>query len=295
MTKRIRDFFNGVAFGITETVPGVSGGTIAIILGFYDELIKTVNHFTKDLRNSLLFFVPLILGAITGILTFSSIINYLLENHSFPTMLFFIGLIVGIIPIIFYKVRDPNRLFDPQKILTVAVPMLFLIILSNLKGVTVTDHAEVVRNISLPFMAFIFFAGILGAAALIIPGVSGSFVLLLLGIYPLVIYSISSIRFLLTDMTNVALMLDIGKVLGPLAVGIIIGGLSMARLIERLLQNHYTATYSIILGLLLGSVWCLLNEPMVYHSGTSTMIIIAGVITFLCGFAISFKLGKNRL
>ncbi|MCL2763362.1 MAG: DUF368 domain-containing protein, partial [Treponema sp.] len=109
MLKLVRNFFNGMAFGITETIPGVSAGTIAIILGFYFELIETINHFTENLKKSLALLMPLILGVITGLVLFSSLIHFLLTHYSFPVMLFFIGLIVGIIPHIFVKVKEPER------------------------------------------------------------------------------------------------------------------------------------------------------------------------------------------
>jgi putative membrane protein len=131
MVKEIRDFLNGLAFGITEIVPGVSGGTVAIILGFYGELIETVNHFTEDYRKYLRFLFPFLLGMTVGILVFSSIINYLLTNHSFPTMLFFIGLIVGIVPIIYSKVKEPGRWFTPKEIALIISPILLLFVLSN--------------------------------------------------------------------------------------------------------------------------------------------------------------------
>ena len=295
MLKVIRNFFNGLAFGITETIPGVSGGTIAIILGFYFELIHAINHFVEDLRKNLHFLIPLVLGAIIGILLFSSIINFLLAQYSFPTMLFFIGLIVGIIPHIYAKAREKDRKLKVTQILLIIVSFSALLIISTLKGVSVLDPAEVINSIDIPFMIFIFFSGILAAAALVIPGISGSFVLLLLGIYPLAIYSVSSIRFLLTDITNISLMLNICKVLGPLAIGVIIGGLSMTRLIENLLKNHTKTIYSIIFGLLLGSVCVLFKDPMVYNSGISKIIIIFGVITFSLGCVLSYNLGKKRL
>jgi len=295
MNKYIRNFFNGLAFGITETVPGVSGGTIAIIFGFYDELIRTVNHFTDDYRKSFKFFVPLLLGIATGLLTFASIINFLLSYYSFPTMVFFIGLVVGIIPHIYVKVKEPGRNFNPKEIAMIIVPILFLIIISNIKSISITKPAEEINNIDIPFMLFILLSGILAAAALVIPGISGSFVLLLIGIYPLVTYSLSSIRFILTDITNISLILSILKVLAPLGIGIIIGGLSMARLIEKLLNNYYKIVYSIILGLLIGSVYALFNEKIVFQSGISAPLIIAGSLTFITGCLISFLLGKKRL
>jgi putative membrane protein len=294
MKKIIRNFFNGMAFGITETVPGVSGGTIAIILGFYDELIKTINNFRKDYKKSLKFLAPLLLGIAAGVLIFTSIINYLLGNFSLPTMCFFIGLIIGIIPLIYLKTKDREKKIEFKKIGLIIFPALLLVVMSYFKGDSITNPAEFISSVDILFMLFIFFAGIIAAMALVIPGVSGSFVLLLMGIYPLITYSVSLIRLWITDITNTALLLSICKVLVPLAIGVIIGGLTMVKLIERLLERHYKNVYSIILGLLIGSIYVLFKEPLVYQSGTSTLMIIIGILTFLSGGAASFFIGRKR-
>jgi len=291
----LRNFLNGLAVGITEIIPGVSGGTIAIILGFYFELIETINHFTENLKKNLQFAIPLVLGMLTGIVLFSSLIHFLLNNYSFPTMLFFIGLITGIIPHIYSKVKEPDRRFEIKELLLIALPFIFLVTLSFLKSASVTNPEEIINTITVSFMIFIFFSGILAAMALVIPGISGSFVLLLLGIYPLAIYAISSIRILLTDISDITLMLNICKVLGPLGIGVIIGGLSMVRLIEKLLKNYHKILYSVILGLLAGSVCVLLKEPMVYKSGISAIIIIIGIATFSLGCVLSYTIGRERL
>jgi len=303
MLKAIRNFFNGLAFGITETIPGVSGGTIALILGFYFELIETINHFTENFKKRLQFLIPLIIGVVSGILLFSSLINFLLMYFSFPTMLFFIGLISGIIPHIYARARVKNndetqevKKIKFTEILLIIIPFIILITLSFLKNETgLTNYEETISNITFPFMIFIFFSGILAAAALVIPGISGSFVLLLLGLYPLIIYSVSSIRQLFTDNGTLEHFLNICKVLGPLALGVIIGGLSMARLIEKLLKNYQTIVYSVILGLLSASVIVLFKDPIVYKSGLSIFIVISGIITFSAGCVLSFFLGKKRL
>jgi putative membrane protein len=245
LNKLIRNFFNGLAFGITETVPGVSGGTIAIILGFYYELIETVNHFTEDVKKYARFIIPLGIGMVTGLVLFSSIVRSLLTNHSLPTMLFFIGLIAGIIPLIYNKVREPLQQ-KPRRWGMVAGPVVLLVIITYLKGAADVNFSNMYGNVSFPFMLFILVAGIVAAAALVIPGVSGSFVLLLIGIYPLVTHSVSEIPIWLTDIRNVSLLGNICKVLIPLGIGIIIGGLSMARLIENLLKNYHTIIYSIL-------------------------------------------------
>jgi len=293
LKKEARDFMNGIAFGITETIPGVSAGTIAIILGFYHELIEAINNFTSDYKKYLRFLLPLSLGIAAGVLTFSSITHHLLTNHSFPTMAFFIGLIVGIIPLIYAKVKNPS--WQPSQILLIACPMLFVMAISHLRGETAVNPEEIINYLDWRFMLFIFFSGILAAAALVIPGISGSFVLLLLGIYPLAIYCVSQLRFLLTDLTNISLVLNIASVLVPLGIGVVIGGLSTARLIEKLLKNYHKTVYSIILGLLVGSVYSLFRDPIVYQSGVSAAIIAVGVVTFLCGCTASYSIGKKRL
>jgi len=296
MLKVIRNFINGLAFGITETIPGVSAGTIAIILGFYFELIAAINHFRENIKKSLSFLLPLIFGIIVGIFLFSSLINFLLSHYSFPTMLFFIGLITGIIPHIYTKTKEAEKHFKFTDALLIIIPFCFLIILSFLKkDDIITNHEEIINNIKFPFMIFIFFAGIIAAAALVIPGISGSFVLLLLGLYPIIIYSVSSIKGLFTGNAGLELFINICKVLGPLGLGIIIGGLLMVRLIEKLLEKYKTIVYSVILGLLSGSVIVLFKDPIVYQSGISVLFIIFGIITFAGGAVLSFFLGKKRL
>ena len=295
MIKIIRNFFNGLAFGVIQTVPSISGGTIAIILGFYFDLIRAINHFREDSKKHLHFLIPLFLGTAIGIVLFSSLVNFFLENHSFPTMLFFMGLIAGIVPHIFSKIREDGQKLGIREILLIILPLPILLLMASFRGESITDPAEVVSTITIPFMLFIFFAGILAAAALVVPGISGSFLLLLLGIYHVVIYSVQSIRVFLGDITNTELMLDIFRVLGPLALGIIVGGLSMIRLIEKLLEKHQKPVYSVILGLMVASFVVLIMEPMVYRIGVSVLIVVIGIAIFSLGCVASFNLGKKRL
>jgi len=185
ITKVIRDFLNGLAFGIIETVPGVSGGTIAIILGFYSELIEALNHFTENAKKYTKFLIPISLGIATGLVIFSVIMTYLLQYFSFPTMTFFIGLTVGIIPLIYIKIKEPKQWFKPKELAIILIALFTVLVVANLKPLPV----EGINHIDAPFMLFIFLAGIIAAIALVVPGISGSFILLLFGIYPLVTYT----------------------------------------------------------------------------------------------------------
>jgi len=348
MLKIIRGFFNGLAFGAIQTVPSISGGTIAIILGFYFDLIRAINRFREDRRKNLRFLIPLLLGTGAGILLFSSLMAHLLERHSLPAALFFMGLILGIAPHIYSKIteadphpaaphpappeaegaaagepaaaapareRPARRRPGAREILLILLPLALAPAMAALRGDAPADPAEIIAGITPPFMLFIFFAGMLAAAALVIPGVSGSFLLLMLGLYHVVIYSIRSIRVFLADAPSAELLLDILKVLGPLGLGIIAGGLSMLRLIERLLERHRRPVYSAILGLMLASALILADPaflahaaacldaacarcaspPLAYRSGVSAPALAAGAAAFCAGCASSFFLGKKRL
>ena len=298
MLKILKNFANGAIMGISEIIPGVSGGTIALILGFYYDLMESINHFFKNAKKNTAFLLPILLGMVTGIIVFASIIDYLLKEFSFPTILFFVGLIAGILPVVFRKaVKMPTQASQTKGswvclFAVAAIPAVFLIAMSYLPE----------QGLSRPLwspdfgdMAFFLLGGILAAMALVLPGISGSFVLLIMGIYPIVTNSIASLKDWLGNMSNTELLLDIIKVLGPIGIGIIIGGLTMVRLMEKLLRDHSRTIYSIILGLLAGSVYALFNSPEPYNSGVTFPIICIGVIAFLAGGTISFTLGKKKL
>ena len=284
----LRTFLNGIIFGVTKIVPGVSGGTIAVALGFYDQMLESLNHLSKDCRRHLRFLLPFLLGIITGVIAFSSAISFLLANFSLPTMSLFIGMIAGIIPFIYKKIKQPGEKLQKKQIALITIPAALLILVSHLRIPQAADPAQAIGEAGAPFIIFIFFAGIVAAAALITPGISGSFILLLFGVYHIVAYSVSLLP-------NPALPWpDILKVLAPFGAGVLIGLFSMARLVEKLLKNHSQTVYAVILGLILGSVYALFNEPITFQSGVSAAAIIVAAATFLSGCALSYLLSRNR-
>jgi len=291
----LRTFINGLVFGSALVVPGVSGGTFAIILGFYEQLIEAVNHFMRDFRQHAKFLFPFGFGVIFGIVAFASVIQFLLYHYSFPSMMFFIGMIAGIIPSMYKRavgdetaVGERSIFLNPVNISLIIVPVICLVLIAHLSGgVTIPTYAE----ITWPLMIFIFVIGIIAAASLLIPGLSGSFVLLIAGIYPLATYAVSSSRLLISNPNNPELILDILRVLGPLGIGVIIGILFAARLIERLLKNKTRAVYLVVLGLMIGSVYALLVDPMLTQSGISVAIVAIGLIAFGIGGVISYRMG----
>jgi putative membrane protein len=297
MLKDIRNFVNGAVYGITLIIPGVSATIRAIILGFYDELLSTLNHFREDTRKNTRYMAMFLFGIAAGSVVCSSIISYLLANYSLPTMLFFTGLLAGIVPFIFLKTKSTAKesalKMAPREIALAIAAMLALFALSRLVDDPTVNPTEAISAINPTLVFFVFFAGILNGATLVIPGLSGAFILLIMGLYPLVVYSISSVGTFLGDMGNLLLLRDICMILLPFGIGGLIGCLFMARIMEKLMRNFLEAVYAVILGLVLGSIITLLSNPLVYQSGTSTMPIIAGLITFCVGCTTAYILGKR--
>jgi len=305
MPKVIRNFLNGSVYGITLIIPGVSATIFAIILKFYDELIYVINHFRENSRKNAAYLLTFLFGVAAGAVFFSSVISFLLENYALPTMLFFIGLLIGIVPLVFSNAAGTTAgkangdakgsalRIAPRELALAVFSMAALYALSRLVSESAVDPADAVSSMNAALVFYIFLAGIINGATLVIPGLSGALILLIMGLYPLVIHSISSIGALLGDLGNFLLFRDICAVLLPFGIGGFIGCLFMAKIMEKLMRNSRKAVYAVILGLLLGSIITLLKSPLLYQSGTSIIFFIVGAIMFFFGTAAAYFLGKK--
>ena len=293
MLKDIRNFLNGSVYGITLIIPGVSATLFAIILKFYDELIKTVNHFSKNCRKNARYLGVFLLGIAVGTVLFSSLIVFLLENFSFPTMLFFTGLLAGIVPLIAVKAKGSTPWIAPRKIVLAMVSLIALFLLAGAGGTTAVSPADAIGAMNASLALLVFLAGIINGATLVIPGLSGAFILLIMGLYPLIIYSVSYIAYFLV-IGDVSLLRNSAMVLLPFGAGAAIGFLAMARLMEKLLRDFHDAVYAAILGLLVGSAILLLRDQLASKGDTPPLFLAAGALTFCAGYAMSYILGKRE-
>ncbi len=288
MKKVIFNFFKGIMIGVANIIPGVSGGTIAVVLGIFDQLIESINNFYKDLRKYLPFLIPIGLGAVTGIILFSSLIKYALEKYSFPTSMFFVGLVVGSIPFI-YK-RAVSRGFKVSYLVPLAIAFLAVVGLSLTKAPTSMNTAY---NVDFMLILKCFFGGVVASCAMVIPGISGSFTLMLLGLYPIVIDHVAGIKEYLALPSNFALLFQLLKVIAPIGIGTIIGIFLISGIIESLLSKFYSVTYFVILGLIFGSIFGIFNDPITYASGLGNLTLLIGVVMGVLGFVVSIIFGKT--
>ena len=289
MNKTFLGFLKGIFIGLANIIPGVSGGTIAVILGIFDDLIDTINNFFRDIKKNLGFITPITFGVLFSILFFSSILELCLKKYSLPTNIFFVGLIFGSISII-YKKAIKNGAKKNYFLYTV-ISILIVILASNFNKDSVT---QINNDLSFIFLLKIFFGGLLAAIAMIIPGISGSFIMVLLGIYPTVINSVANISRCLLNLSDKNLLIQTGAIIFSLGLGLILGILLISRLISVLLEKFYSETYFCILGLIIGSIYGIFASPMTYQSGINNFMILISVISFFVGAIISYFLGEKN-
>ena len=269
----------GFLLGIANIIPGVSGGTLAMTLGIYQDLIGAISHFFKNLKKNLKLLIPLGIGMVAAILLGSKVITYCLDKFPFPTTLFFIGLIVGGIPLLTKKVK--GKKIKPINIASFLLPFSIVMIMTLLNpGNNVVD----LSTMSIIKFIFLVIIGMIAAATMVIPGVSGSFVLMLLGYYEPIVGTVGN----LTDFSKFGHNL---LILAPFGIGILIGIVLVAKLIEYLLEKHEIPTYYAIIGFVTASVIGL----GIGFTGiaTSTLQVLIGIVLFIISFIIGYKLGDE--
>lgn len=306
MNNFLNLFLKGIFIGIANIIPGVSGGTIAVVLRVFDQLIDAINNFFKTPKKHFKFILFLGLGAAFGIIIFSKLISFLLYTYSFPTSMFFVGLVVGSVPLIYSNVKKKSgsNLFY----YFVSIFFFFLIVfISFIKEPTTTN---VLTSINYKNLTKIFLGSIIASSAMVIPGISGSFVMVLLGLYNTIISSISGfVDVLILNLKNIFngdnILVSLKQIftsnyfiiLLVAIIGVFLGIIIISKLISFLLKNAFNITYFSILGLIFGSIFSIFKDPITYQShtnGLSLNIMLVSVFTFFIGFFIALKLGKNK-
>ncbi|MFT5171012.1 MAG: putative membrane protein [Candidatus Marinamargulisbacteria bacterium] len=255
-----KTFFRGIAIGIANIIPGVSGGTIAVVLGIYDDLIESIGEFflnKKKRKVYALFLVQIGLGALVGILLFARVITFLLDQYAQPTQFLFIGLIVGSIPVI-YKMH-------PQMKVTGVKALGFLLGLSAMGLLAFYPEPQILHptggHLDVGRVGLFLFSGFIAAGAMVIPGISGSFIIIILGTYHAIVAAVSDFNF---------------AVLGLVGIGAVAGILLLTKGIDFCLKKNPGVTYYVILGLVLGSVFKLWPAEAMTHFWLNVVALGAG-------------------
>lgn len=257
----------GLIVGGTMLVPGVSGGSMAMILGIYTKLVHAVSSFTKNIKENFLFLALFCMGGGLGILLFAKPILYLIETYQMPMIYFFLGAVAASIPLILKEAKI--KAFSFKVIVYIAIGILVVMMFSM--GTKETFQPNAAGGVTSFLLLGV--AGFIAAIALILPGISVSYILLIMGLYDTTIKAISEfyLPFLI-----------------PLGIGLILGIVLTTKLLEYVMTKFPEATYLIILGFILGSM------AEVFPGVPKGFTIVICIITFALGFGAIYLLSLKE-
>ena len=276
--KWMGQLLRGVVIGAANISPGVSGGTMMVSMGIYDTLINSITNLFHDFRRSVRTLLPYALGMVLGILALASLLTWCFQAAPLPTATAFIGLILGGLSPIFRKI-------EKKHLNTLAILLLIaffaLIVVMAFINPTQTDGRVPATLAEAPVLLLM---GMIASATMLVPGVSGSMVLMLLGYYRPVLASVNDFQAGLLG-GNLPLALTQLMILIPFGIGVLLGIYFVAKLISFLLRRWPTHTYCAVLGLVVASpIAVLLRTDM---SGVTVVTILVSIVTFAAGFALS--------
>ena len=281
--KIIADILRGALIGVANIIPGVSGGTMMVSMGIYDTIIGCINSLFKDIKRCIKVLWPYVVGMGLGIVLLAKLITFLLGTYPLQTNLAFIGLIFGGLPAILKQMKG-----DKKGTAGIIAFVLAFALVVGLQIVGEGNGQDAALTLSFGQLIILFFMGVIASATMVIPGVSGSMMLMLLGYYNPIVGTISRMIDALLGV-NIGEMLSCCAVLVPFGLGVVIGIFAIAKMIEVLLRNYKGQTYCAILGLVAASPVAILMATD--YAGVTLVSWIVGAVMFAAGFAAAYKLG----
>lgn len=267
--EHIINVLKGVVIGVANAIPGVSGGTMMVIMKVFDRLLGAVTLNLKKLKENFVFLLTIIIGMGIGVILSAKVLNICFENFYVQTQFFFMGVVLGSLPMI-YKEATKEKKLEPIHLIPFAIGLGVII------GVTVISMSatnSVITSLTPGTFFYLLMISVVAAAAMIMPGLSGSLVLLILGGYQTVINAVDEMNIM---------------VLIPVGIGIILGILLCAKVITLCLKKWQRGTYAVILGLIVGSFYAIWPRETVDSvtgeiTGASFEFNSTGIIAIVIG------------
>lgn len=279
MLQWFLDILRGAVIGVSNIIPGVSGGTMAVSMGIYDRVIYAVNNLFKQFKKNFRDLLPIIIGVLVGLFAFAALIGSLLGTKSseipmtrLPTNFAFIGLILGGLPAIYKRVNMKDAKVPGIILFLIFLALVVVLPLLNPPEARTVDHSIGTILLMIPL-------GAIASSTMVIPGISGSMILMLLGYYNPVINAMNDLRS--GDWSSIAILL-------PYALGLLVGIVFIAKLMNFLLKKHAALTFSAIFGLVIGSpVALLMQNRECFQIATAGNWIIS-IVCLIVGFAVAW-------
>ena len=272
-------FFKGIAVGIAMIIPGVSGGTLAVILKIYDDLINAVNQIFKHFKDSMKVILPVLLGAVVGFIALVFPLKWGLEHCPLIVVTLFVGFIVGSLPSLYKNVSGK------ESPISFIWGVIFLALMIGLCFLPSANVNTISLNVGTWF--YLVLIGFIVSSALVAPGISGSMLLMVLGFYESILNIVSEIIKFQNLGHNILILI-------PLAIGIVLGFFIVSFIMGKLLKHYPVPTYFAIMGLIVGSIACIYTKTFSdYEVVLDALQISLSILSFIIGGTISFFIGRK--
>ncbi len=286
----VKSIFKGMIIGIANIIPGVSGGTMMVSMGIYDKLIHCITHLFSEFKQSVKFLFPIAVGMVIAIIASAFGLEWLFERFPVQANMLFIGLILGSLPILWKNVKG-NKIRTGHLISALA----FFALVVGLAAFGGAEGAAADLSFGLVNVIKLFAVGVVASATMVIPGVSGSMVLMLMGFYQPVLGAITDFIEALTAFDMNGILEGVG-VLAPFGIGVVAGIFGVAKLVEIIFEKFPLYAYWAIIGLVVASpVAIALMGGFAVLGGMGAMAVVhlfAGVAALAAGFFVAMKLGE---
>lgn len=285
----IKMILKGVVVGVANAIPGVSGGTMMVSMGIYDKLIHAITHLFSEFKKSMKLLLPILVGAALGVLILAALIEKMFAVVPIQTNLLFIGLIVGGLPMMTKKVKDEK----PNAACIIGFIFFFALVV-GMAAMGEGESAAADVSFNMVNVIKLFGVGIVAAATMVIPGVSGSMMLMIMGYYETIISTIN-------DFVKAALAFDMPAILTscsvllPFGIGAVIGIAIIAKLVEIVFEKFPNVAYWCIIGLIVSSpIGIILMNLTAFKEHMGIVAILTGIVALAIGAVIAFKLGGDE-
>lgn len=277
----ILNFINGFCMALADSVPGVSGGTVAFILGFYDKFIGSLDSLFRgkkeEKKSALLFLIKLGIGWACGFIIAALVLGSIFNEQIYNISSLFIGFIIFAIPIVIYEEREALKK-NYLNVLFALIGIVFVVAITLLNPASGQGISVHVDKLSIGLIAYVFFAAMIAISAMVLPGISGSTLLLIFGLYVPIMSAVK--EFLHMNFSYFPILCVFG-------LGVITGIVLFVGLIRKALENFRSQTIYVIIGMMIGSLFSIVMGPTTLEVPQAAMnfstfnilfFIIGGVI-----------------
>nr|WP_286984618.1 DUF368 domain-containing protein [Pediococcus sp.] len=292
----------GFLIGIALVIPGLSGSMFAVVVGLYERMVEAISSFRKQPLKNIKFLLPIMFGAVIGILASTKLVLWLCEQFPVMSYGFFIGLVIGVLPFVYKKVSFQRfKLFDG---LLAILGFAFIMLVSHQGNEGMSDFVAMSHLQNLNDWAVIAFAGFFAISMMMIPGISGAVMLMMVNQYGTIYNSVAklldTVMFMLVGKFDQAQQAFSSVViLLPFMIGAFLGVILMAKVLNFLLHKYAHQVYCAVFGIVVAGIWILMELALkgavvsVQGGGSWFMLIVALVVFIIIGVLVTIFLDKQ--